>query len=114
MDSRPRVTCHLLRLYASDTPAAITVPITGASLDCIGVWRRERDSNLRGLAGPCGFQERHVAFSLVPLDAELNTNHDKTVVTECLPVPARAVAVGVLMGVGAGAERRTDQGRAPS
>jgi len=24
----------------------------------VGVWRRERDSNPRGLGGPCGFQVR--------------------------------------------------------
>jgi hypothetical protein len=65
--------------------------------------RRERDSNPRGLGGPCGFQVRRLACCGVSLGAVPNTNLDSSVVVECRPVPPHAAAVGVRLGVVAGA-----------
>ena len=62
-------------------------------------WRRERDSNPRGLGGPCGFQVRRLACCLVPLGVVLITNHDSAVVAPCRLVPPCVVGVGVWVGV---------------
>ena len=57
-------------------------------------WRRERDSNPRGLGGPCGFQVRRLACCLVSPGVVLITNHDSAVVASCCLVPPRLVGVG--------------------
>ena len=67
-------------------------------------WRRERDSNPRGLGGPCGFQERRLTCCSVPSSVVVVTNLSRSVVVECRRIPSRAVAVGVWMGVVAGAQ----------
>jgi hypothetical protein len=68
------------------------------------LWRRERDSNPRGLGGPCGFQERRLTCCSVPSSVVVVTNLSRSVVVECRRIPSRAVAVGVWMGVAAGAQ----------
>ena len=59
------------------------------------LWRRERDSNPRGLGGPHGFQVRRLTCCLVSLGVVLITNHDSAVVAPCRPVPRRVARVGV-------------------
>ena len=43
----------------------------GIPLSLNALWRRERDSNPRGLGGPCGFQERRLTCCLVSLGVVL-------------------------------------------
>jgi hypothetical protein len=53
--------------------------IRGKSLYTNRKVRRERDSNPRGLGGPCGFQVRRLTCCPVSAGAVLNTNHDTAV-----------------------------------
>jgi hypothetical protein len=95
---------------------ALLVSIGGSPVIRIprATWRRERDSNPRGLGGPCGFQVPRLACCGGSWSAALDTNHDRMVVVKCRSVPPRAAAVGVRLGVVASAQdglRRPPGGR---